>query len=65
MENIIDYNFTESEGAASTTGKIYNILASYDIPIGTLSDSTTSFIRPSIYYKRLPQFVNQFGLSAY
>ncbi|MGB5356286.1 MAG: type IX secretion system membrane protein PorP/SprF, partial [Eudoraea sp.] len=65
MENIIDYNFTESEGAASTTGKIYNILASYDIPIGTLSDSTTSFIRPSIYYKRLPQFDNQFGLNAY
>lgn len=65
MENIIDYNFTESEGASSTTGKIYTILASYDVPLALFTDASNTFLRPSIYYKRLPEFDNQFGFSGY
>ncbi|WP_276392655.1 PorP/SprF family type IX secretion system membrane protein [Eudoraea chungangensis] len=65
MENIVDYNFTEEEGLASTTGKIYTLLGSYDIPLGTLDNPMTSYIRPSIYYRRLPEFKNQLGFNGY
>lgn len=65
MENIVDYNFTEEEGLASTTGKIYTLLGSYDIPLGTFEKPMTSYIRPSIYYRRLPEFKNQLGFNGY
>jgi len=65
MENFIDRNLTAKEGNASATGLIYMALASYDFPIAIFGDSSTSYIRPTLYYKRLPDFDNQIGLNTF
>lgn len=65
MENLMDRNLTTNEGNASATGLIYKALASYDFPITIFGDSSTSYIRPTLYYKRLPDFDNQIGFNAF
>ncbi|MGB5360731.1 MAG: PorP/SprF family type IX secretion system membrane protein [Eudoraea sp.] len=65
MENLVDRNFTTNEGNASASGLIYMGLASYDFPITIFGDSSTSYIRPILYYKRLPDFDNQIGLNTF
>ncbi len=65
MENLVDRNFTTNEGNASATGLIYMGLASYDFPITVFGDSNSSFIRPSLYYKRLPDFDDQIGINTF
>jgi type IX secretion system PorP/SprF family membrane protein len=63
MENLVDRNFTTNEGKASASGLIYMGLASYDFPITVLGDTSNSYIRPTLYYKRLPDFDNQIGFN--
>lgn len=63
MENLVDRNFTTNEGKASASGLIYMSLASYDFPITVLGDTSNSYIRPTLYYKRLPDFDNQIGFN--
>ena len=63
MENMVDRNFTTNEGKASASGLIYMGLASYDFPITVLGDTSNSYIRPTLYYKRLPDFDNQIGFN--
>jgi type IX secretion system PorP/SprF family membrane protein len=65
MENLVDRNFTTNEGNASASGLIYMGLASYDFPINMFGESSTSYIRPTLYYKRLPDFDNQIGFNAF
>jgi len=65
IENLVDRNFTTNEGNASASGLIYMGLASYDFPITIFGDSSTSYIRPTIYYKRLPDFDNQIGFNTF
>jgi type IX secretion system PorP/SprF family membrane protein len=65
MENLVDRNMTSNEGNASATGLIYMGLASYDFPINIFGDSTASYIRPTLYYKRLPDFDNQVGFNTF
>jgi len=65
MENLMDRNLTTNEGNASASGLIYMGLASYDFPITIFGDSSTSYIRPTLYYKRLPDFDNQIGFSTF
>ncbi|MGB5227514.1 MAG: PorP/SprF family type IX secretion system membrane protein [Eudoraea sp.] len=65
MENLVDRNFTTNEGNASASGLIYMGLASYDFPITIFGDSSTSYIRPILYYKHLPDFDNQIGLNTF
>jgi type IX secretion system PorP/SprF family membrane protein len=65
MENLLDRNLTTNEGNASATGLIYMGLASYDFPVNIFGDSSTSYIRPTLYYKRLPDFDNQIGLNTF
>ncbi|WP_299163073.1 PorP/SprF family type IX secretion system membrane protein [uncultured Eudoraea sp.] len=65
MENLLDRNLTTNEGNASATGLIYMGLASYDFPVTIFGDSSTSYIRPTLYYKRLPDFDNQIGLNTF
>ncbi|MGB5781632.1 MAG: PorP/SprF family type IX secretion system membrane protein [Eudoraea sp.] len=65
MENLMDRNLTTNEGNASATGLIYMGLASYDFPVTIFGDSSTSYIRPTLYYKRLPDFDNQIGLNTF
>ena len=65
MENLVDRNFTTNEGNASASGLIYMGLASYDFPINMFGESSTSYIRPTLYYKRLPDFDNQIGFNTF
>jgi len=65
MENLMDRNLTTNDGNASATGLIYMGLASYDFPIAIFGDPSTSYIRPTLYYKRLPDFDNQIGLNTF
>ena len=65
MENFVDRNMTSNEGNASATGLIYMALASYNFPITIFGDSSTSYIRPTLYYKRLPDFDNQIGMNTF
>jgi len=65
MENLVDRNFTTNEGNASASGLIYMGLASYDFPITVFGDTSASYIRPTIYYKRLPNFDNQIGFNTF
>jgi type IX secretion system PorP/SprF family membrane protein len=65
MENLVDRNFTTNESNASASGLIYMGLASYDFPITVFGDTSSSYIRPSLYYKRLPNFDNQIGVNTF
>jgi len=65
MENLVDRNFTTNEGNASASGLIYMGLASYDFPITIFGDAAASYIRPTLYYKRLPDFDNQIGFNTF
>ena len=64
MENLVDRNFTTNESNASASGLIYMGLASYDFPVTVFGD-TSSYIRPTLYYKRLPDFDNQIGFNTF
>ncbi|MBT8182699.1 MAG: PorP/SprF family type IX secretion system membrane protein [Eudoraea sp.] len=65
MENLVDRNFTTNESNASASGLIYMGLASYDFPITVFGDTSSSYIRPTLYYKRLPDFDNQIGFNTF
>jgi type IX secretion system PorP/SprF family membrane protein len=65
MENLVDRNFTTNESNASASGLIYMGLASYDFPITVFGDTSSSYIRPSLYYKRVPNFDNHIGFNTF
>jgi type IX secretion system PorP/SprF family membrane protein len=65
MENLVDRNFTTNESNASASGLIYMGLASYDFPVTVFGDTSASYIRPTLYYKRLPDFDNQIGFNTF
>ncbi len=65
MENLVDRNFTTNEGNASASGLIYMGLASYNFPITIFGDSSSSYIRPTLYYKHLPDFDDEIGFNTY
>lgn len=62
-ENLVDYNFTNSEQETSGSDKIYIGLMSYQIPVFIFGSSETSFLQPTLYMKTLPGMDDQFGLT--
>ena len=62
-ENLMDYNISTNERNTSTDGRIFLALASYDFPIGILASDENSVLRPTIYYKSIPGFDSQLGLT--
>ncbi|NND14724.1 MAG: PorP/SprF family type IX secretion system membrane protein [Eudoraea sp.] len=63
-ENLFDYNFSTNERASTPDDKIYLGFASYDLPISSSEDGDNTYIRPMVYYKNIPGFDDQYGLSA-
>lgn len=62
-ENLFDYNFTTKERSTSSEGRVFLALASYDIPMSVLASDPNSFLRPSVYFKSVPGYDSQFGVS--
>ncbi|UWX56395.1 PorP/SprF family type IX secretion system membrane protein [Maribacter litopenaei] len=62
-ENLMDYNISTNERNTSSDGRIFLALASYDFPVGILSSDENSVFRPAIYYKSIPGFDSQLGIS--
>ncbi|MBQ4914931.1 PorP/SprF family type IX secretion system membrane protein [Maribacter sp. MMG018] len=62
-ENLFDYNFTTKERSTSSEGRVFFTLASYDIPMSVLASDPNSFLRPSVYFKSVPGYDSQFGVS--
>ena len=63
VENLIDYNLSSSESQVSSNGNIFMGLAAYRIPINLFPDSGSSYLQPTLYVKRLPDFENQVGIT--
>ena len=63
IENFIDYNISSGENQVSNNGKIFTGLVAYRIPVNLFPDSGNSFLQPTLYVKRLPDFDNQVGIS--
>ncbi|MEO1011170.1 MAG: PorP/SprF family type IX secretion system membrane protein, partial [Bacteroidota bacterium] len=59
-ENLIDYNFSDSESNTTAADKIYMAMVSYDLPVMSAVDST-AFLRPSLYLRTIPELQNQVG----
>ena len=62
-ENLFDYNFSTNERNTSPEDRMFQVMASYDIPIEILSTDDSSVLRPMVYYKSIPGLDNQFGLT--
>ncbi|MBT8204459.1 MAG: PorP/SprF family type IX secretion system membrane protein [Eudoraea sp.] len=63
VENLIDYNLSANESQVSANGNIFMGLAGYRIPVNLFADSGSSFLQPTLYVKRLPDFENQVGIT--
>lgn len=63
VENLIDYNLSANESQVSPNGNIFMGLAGYRIPIDLFPDSGLSYLQPTLYVKRLPDFENQVGIT--
>ena len=63
VENFIDYNISSGESQVSNNGHIFTGLVAYRIPVNLFSASGDSFLQPTLYVKRLPDFDNQVGIS--
>ncbi|MBT8178390.1 MAG: PorP/SprF family type IX secretion system membrane protein [Eudoraea sp.] len=63
VENLIDYNLSANESQVSANGNIFMGLAGYRIPVNLFADSGSSFLQPTLYVKRLPDFDNQVGIT--
>ncbi len=63
LDHALDYNFTTSEREDSE--RLVKAALSYDIPLNVFTNDTTSFLRPIVYYRVMPQGYNaQYGLNA-
>ena len=64
-ENLFDYNMTDKDQFTGSSDKIYLGTASYDFPVNILKSESTSVIRPMIYFKSIPGFDTQIGMSGF
>ncbi len=62
-ENMFDYNFTTKEKASLPENKIYLGLASYQFPIYGGGILENSVLRPTVYFKTIPNLDNQYGFT--
>ncbi len=63
IENLIDYNISTSESQVSNNGRVFIGLASYHFPLSIFPDWGDSYLQPTLYVKRLPDFENQVGIT--
>ncbi len=63
-ENMFSYNVSTSQKLPESGNKIYMGMATYSFPVSIISSDDTSIFRPAIYFKSIPGFDTQIGLSA-
>ena len=64
-ENLFDYNVTDKDQFTGSSDKIYLGTASYDFPVNIMKSESPSVIRPMIYFKSIPGFDTQIGMSGF
>lgn len=61
-DNLLDYNFGTNE--TQPDGTLVALSMGYDFPITFLSFDDNAYLRPVLYFKRIPILDNQIGLNA-
>jgi type IX secretion system PorP/SprF family membrane protein len=63
-ENMLDYNFTESGAVTGSDEKIFTLTARYAFPVLENASGGQTTLQPLAYYRRVPGYDNQMGLTA-
>lgn len=63
VENLLDYNLSSRESQVSPNGNIFIGLMGYRIPVNVFTNDGSSYLQPTVYIKRLPDFDNQVGIT--
>ncbi len=63
FENLLDYNFSESEKVTEGDEKFFLVHTSYDFPVEVFGFTDDTYLRPVIYYKTIPDLDNQIGFN--
>lgn len=63
-ENMLDYNFTESGSVTQSDEKVFTVMARYAFPIMENAAGAQTTLQPLAYYRRVPGYDNQMGLTA-
>ncbi|MDM9631927.1 PorP/SprF family type IX secretion system membrane protein [Robiginitalea aurantiaca] len=63
-ENMLDYNFTESGAVTESDEKVFSVMARYSFPVMENKSGTMTTLEPLVYYRRVPGYDNQMGLTA-
>ncbi|MBT8320704.1 MAG: PorP/SprF family type IX secretion system membrane protein, partial [Eudoraea sp.] len=63
VEDMFNYNFSTSQNEVADEGNILIGILGFQTPIRILEQYGQSYLQHTIYYKSLPLFDNQFGIS--
>lgn len=65
FDNMLDYNFTESETVTQSNEKILTFTGRYEFLISRNAAGRPTSLEPMLYYRRIPGFDNQVGINAF
>ncbi|MGB5188841.1 PorP/SprF family type IX secretion system membrane protein [Robiginitalea sp.] len=63
-ENMLDYNFTDNGSVTESDEKIFTVMARYSFPVLQNASGAQTTLQPLAYYRRVPGYDNQMGLTA-
>jgi len=64
IENLFDYNFTESEAVTNSDEKTITFMGRYAFPVSENASGRHTVLQPQLYYRRIPGLDNQVGVNA-
>ena len=64
VDNLFDYNFTQSESVTGSDQKTTTVMGRYAFNVSENSAGRQTFLQPQLYYRRIPGYDNQIGLNA-
>jgi type IX secretion system PorP/SprF family membrane protein len=64
IENLFDYNFTQSEAVTDSDEKTITFMGRYAIPVSQNASGRETVLQPQAYYRRIPGLDNQLGINA-
>ncbi|MGA9239483.1 PorP/SprF family type IX secretion system membrane protein [Robiginitalea sp.] len=63
-ENMLDFNFTENGTVTESDEKVFTVMARYAFPVMQNASGGQTTLQPLAYYRRIPGYDNQMGLTA-
>ena len=63
VENLLEYNLSTSENQITDSGNIFIAHLGASIPVNLLNNGGSSYLKPMVYVKRLPDNENQVGIT--